>query len=481
MDKNIQSKYVKNILLGDNAYSSVVMRIASLLENARGETIVGNDFMKKMYVALNESKTPIITIREFLPDGSELSKNDAKLKDVIDFIKKNTEGNVDFNFLINLVKEEHFVNMMKNGHIAPEITVEKIKEEFDKSSGEIVKKINEGIFDDMSSTLLSNIKKVLKPEEPVVKEPQQNLNESALFKDNFVKYNPIGFMVVGNKGDNMAIVEGKILQFTGDSLGNIVTKVVDPKDGEVDIRMEHYKLMKAIDSCIYNPETNEFTPKEAWDFLISLNPNGTVKITKEDGEEVDVKPDDVQKLFIESLNVYENDFSLVPNYNRAQYMEDADNFNTLVANAKDLIKFSNIEVVKNLYENNSIMYSDSLHKNTPFILSNGTEDNKVYDSYAKLVEDCNLKMNAKNLFESIVPEELSREAEVFNSKINRIQKLNENNNNISKEIENINNLKLAAEENSPYMVKLDSMLASLNAKMLKNIEELKQLKSVEIY
>jgi hypothetical protein len=488
MNHNIQNNYIKNILLGDKSYSSVVMKIVDLVENVRTDTIAGNELLKKMWTSLNESKTPIITLRQFMPDGAELSNTDAKLKDVIDFVKKNTEDNVDLNFLINLSKEEHFQNLMKNGHISPEITVETIREEFDKSSGEIEKKINEGIFDSLQSDLLGNIKKSLKPETPQIEEtdgmvPVAGLNESdqqsPMFRGHFAKYNPVGVMLSGNGGNNSAIVEGKILQFCGDGIGGITTKIVDPKS--ISIPENHFKLVKAIEQTPYNPETNEFTTSQKWDFPISLKHDGKVVTKKTDGTEIEIKPEDVQQLFIESLNEYDKNFSLIGTYDKKRYIEDADNFNILVQNSGSLVKFSNLEVVRNLNENTFVMYDSNIHNNSPKVLFNGLEDNKSYESYANLVEDCNRQLNDTNLFESIVFQELTNEREIFQNKINRIQKLNENNNAISREISNINSLRQVAEIGSPYMLKLNSMLESLNEKMDINISELQQLNNVDIY
>ena len=484
-NNEIQKNYVQNILLGEDSYFSVVGRIYELIKNAQAKTIQGTEFLSKMYDSLNESITPILTLKPFVTGGESLASDDITVKEVINFIKKSTKGNADLNFLINLCKEEHYSEMLRTGHPSPKSTVQEIEKEFRKTNNEIQDAIKNGIFDDLKSSLLGSIKKQLgynenqkttSDEKLEVANDDKSLNENnAIYNGNFVRYNPVGFMFFDKtKGSNLNLVENEVILIDEDDLG--VERVQVIQNNQVNVPEEHQKLIKAVQSCPYDPETNQFFCKEDWDFTIALNPDGTIEVKNKNGDIIEVDPKDVKQIFIESISLYEKDPLIVPQFVKERYMVDADNFIALMNNANSLIRFNNLEVVRNINESISSRNYVMIHKSsfeTPKIISNGHENNLLFEDYKSLCESCNRVFgdNTKNLFESIFKTKLDEE-ELFNhSKIQHLADLNEEQRQLNKKIDNVRNLKTAAEDNSPAMEQLNKQEFKLLEKLNESLEE----------
>ena len=136
--------------MANQDYKSVIEQIKQKFQEAQADTLQGSEMIDEIYQKLNESKTPMLEIREFITGAEKVAADDASLKDIIDFCKKKaTTG--DLNYIINLCKEEHFVNLKRAGHPSPEDTIKDIEKEFGQPAGIIEQGIKNGIFDKLNS------------------------------------------------------------------------------------------------------------------------------------------------------------------------------------------------------------------------------------------------------------------------------------------------------------------------------------------
>lgn len=499
MNNDIQKNYVNNILLGDNSYFSVVCKINEYIKTADAKTIQGTDFLSSMYNSLNESITPILTLRPFISGGEKLASDDITIKDVLDFIKSSIKDNADLNFLINLCKEEHFTNMLRTGHPNPKSTVQIIEKEFNKTHNQIKDSITNGIFDNLRSSLLGHIKKQLGHNEnqrtlddsdngiknDVSNEVKDLKENNAQYNDSFVRYNPIGFMFNDTEsGKNLNLVENEIIIIGDDELGVETVEVV-PNE-QVKIPQEYQILINAVQSLPYNPKTNQFTPRENWDFDMKLNTDGTVQVQNKEGETVQVATENVKPIFIESIKVYDVNPSMAPGFVRERYMRDADNFIAVMNNANSLIRFNNLEVVRNINESISSNNYVIIHKSsyeTPKIMATGYEKNLKFESYKTLCESCNnlFGTQGKSLFESIFTRQLDEEMFNKNAKIQRLSDLNEEQSLINEKIKNIRNLRDSIEINSPAYNQLNEQESQLLSKLNENLEESMKISADSLY
>lgn len=469
---NINENYVNNILLGKDSYPVIVKEIVDYIEKAQAETLTGNELLKEVYKKLNESITPMMEIKPFITGAEKIAPDDKTIKDVVEFCKTRA-GNGDLNFLINLCKEEHFCEMSRMKHPSPEKTVENIMEYFNKSVAEIEKAINDGIFDNLRSDLLKQVKRDLdinhKKPEP------DNLSESdVLLSGQYVKYNPIGIKLnVNNK--NVVLCENEVIEV--DTEDNYIALNQD----EFNIPVEHSKLLMALQSVKYNPETNEFKPEQKWDFNISLKSDGKVQIN----ESKFVDPKDLPGLFMESIDYYMTNQIIEPNMKSA-YIRDADNFITLAENHNHLILMDELNVVRNLnedvYDRNYVMYDNNQTRKRPVLLSIGNEKNKSFDLFENMCLECNehLGMNSK-LFEGLFFNQLKDERNMIQERSNKIMSLNEQQKEINNEISKVKKLMEMADVNSPAEDKLKSQFFTLDQKLNENIEYLKHLREAKYY
>ncbi len=451
---------MEKIILGENSYPVIVKNIVEKLQNAKGSTLQGDEFLKQMYKSLNESKTPIMDIKPFITGAEKLERDDKTLKEVLDFCKKSiTTG--DLNFLINLAKEEHFQKLIKSYHPAPETTIKDIKEKFNDPSSVIEQGIIAGIFDDLKSDLLNQIKVDLGV-------PQKlNENTDIRIKNSLISYNPIG-LKYDDKSNNRIVL---LLESDTLSYEKGTDKFSSIENVEVDL--EHKSLMEAINICPYNIETCEFSLNENWDFQMRLNSEGKVVI----GEKI-VKKEDVKAILFESINLYETYPTKVNNFNKANYLKAADKFIMLVENADLLIKFDNLVTIKNLNENSYVLLNkdDVFNVSTPEILSSSASKNtKLFESYGLMLQETNkiLKDEISDLFES----QMKNEKVLFDKRNDNIVSLNESIGEINTQITHVQELKNMAEKNSPALENLNEQENKLNGLLNQELNNLNYYKN----
>lgn len=449
-------------LLGKNNYSSIVREISEKIMKAEADTLVGQELLKDVYEKLNESITPLLTLKPFITGAEKIAGDDVKLSELVNFLKKKITGNADLNYLINMCKEEHFAEMTRMNHPSPKATIKEIEEEFDKPGSVIEEGIKSGLFDNLQSDLLNKIKTTLDI-------PKVTLNENqTLISGNLVKYSPIGIRFEDVENNRMILLaESEILSF--DRKSKIFTRL----DESITIPENHNKLLRALNSCEYLPETNTFTLNENWDFKLLLESDGTVKIN-----EKNIDSSQVKALLLESVRAYVGNPTLVEGFNKMNYLQDADNFIALMENHQSLIKLDTIEVIKNLNENTFVMYdkNEVFGNNTPRILSSSS---KKYNDLSESFHDLSTKAGIivgqplEKLFESQIFEEVTK----INERNTKIVDLSEEQNTINKMITNVIELKKIAEDNSPAMDKLNEQEAELNVKLGENLISLNEVKN----
>jgi len=449
----------KQMLLGPNSYPAIIGEIFEKIQNAQCQTLTGTEFLKDIYKNLNESITPALDLKEFVTKGEKVAGDDVTLKEIIDFTKKSME-NVDLNFIINLCKEEHFKEMKRMSHPSPEQTIKDIKSSFDEPASVIEQGIRNGLFDGLKSKLLNKVKVdlgVIKP-----------LNENnTTFNGSLIKYTPIGITFEDVQNNRkLLLLENDILSY------DRVSKKLSKLNESIAIPDNYNKLMIAINSCGYNPETEIFSLNENWDFNLILNKDGKTKIKRLDSETWNEIPNEkVRDLLYESVNLYISAPGKVNNFNKYNFLQDADNFLALMENHSKLIQFDNLQVIKNLNESNYVLLNLDLVQNqsTPEILAS-TNGSKSFKTYANMMESCKeiLNQDISNLFES----QLITESEVFAERNSKIVSLNEEQKEINLNILKVQKLKTIAEENSPAMVKLNEQENILNNLLNENIKNL---------
>lgn len=489
-----ENTYVDRTLLGEDSYSAVVYNIHQAIMNAKAETIEGSEFLSKMYDTLNESSTPVLSLKPFITKGEELAQNDNTVGKIMKIIKKSINGNADLNFIINLCKEEHFDNMNRAGLPSPESTIKSFEDAFNKNSSQTEKLIKEGIFDGLKSNLLGQIKKDLGYSENEATTSEKNnivdLDESSNFgytTGNIYKYSPVGFIVKSSDGRNYAFTEGRCIKLNENQ--QLVEDMEIVPVEEVDtITTAHSKLMRAIEDTTWNPETNEFSTSQIWDIDLRISPEGKILLSTEDGDR-EIALSDLQDLLIESLNLYERRPESNPEYTqelRQEYIKDADNFIALATNFDKLVKFDNITVVKKTDENGdthqstTIMFDNrDLHK--PEVLVNGLNENQKFNSFKELCESCDNTIGNQGLFRTLLDKNLNEESDLMDIKFKRLSKLNEDQDSINRDLQTISEMKTVAEQNSPVMDELNQREEKLQEILKKNIDEVTELKQSQLY
>lgn len=488
MSNQIKQNYVDNILLGEDSYSGVLYQINEVIKNAQAETIKGSQFLFEMYKSLNESVTPMLSLKPFITKGEELAPDDLTVGEVMEIVKKKLGHNADLNFIINLCKEEHFANTMRAG-IPPEQTIKSIEEYFNKKGSEVEKLIKEGIFDCLKSDLLGDIKKKLgynenegsdndDPEKDDKEIKTSKLNESK-FLPGFSGVNiyaPIGFIHKADNGQNYAYTEGTFVKLNESDIDNEAVSV----SAVPDLEQKHFKLMKAVDEIVYNPETNEFYPKEKWDMNIKLTADGEAIVTLPSGNTKKIDKKDIQKLFIESITAYSRNPQLLDGKFsepiKERYMQDADNFCTVAMNIKNLVKFDTMAAVNGL--NESVLYQ--INTKEPKLLKHNSELNVTYNSFKELCESfghTSINDSLTYVFDS----NLNEEAKFNTQKESRLTRLYEEQKKINKNLEEISHTKTVAEPNSPAMVKLMEMEDKYSQLLERNIQNIRELQEEKLY
>jgi len=457
------TKDEQSMLLGKNSYSTVVKEIIEKIQKAEADTLVGSELLKEVYSKLNESITPLLTLKPFITGAEKIAGDDVKLGDLLKFLKKSITGNADLNYLINLCKEEHFAEMTRLNHPSPQATIKDIEDEFNQPSSVIEEGIKSGIFDNLKSNLLNKIKNDLDVT------PDKKLNENALFSGNLVKYSPIGIRLEDLENNRMVILtESEVLSF--DRITKDFSKV---DESSINIPVNHSKLMNALNSCIYSPENKTFKLNENWDFSLLLKADGNVTINDKN-----IPKEKIKTLLLESVQAYVMDPLKVKNFNKINYLNAADNFIALMENFKQLVILDTLEVIKNLNENKYIIFDKKqIYENTPRIISSSeNKQTQMFESYGNMLQHINENVftdNISNLFES----QLISEKNIIAERNEKIISLNEEQKLLNENIGKVRNLKRIAEENSPAMDKLNEQEKILDDNLKTNIFNLNHFKN----
>lgn len=449
--------------LGNNSYPAILKNINESLMVAKCDTLVGEQLVSECYQKLNESKTPMLEIKEFVTKAEKIAGDDVKLKDIIDFCRKSFKGG-DFNFLINLCKEEHFAELSRTGHPSPEQTISAYEKLLNEPSSVVQQGIANGIFDSMKSELLKNVKQDITQEKP--------LNESsAEFKGSLVKYSPIGIKMEDMKNNRvLLLLESDVITFNHNT--HSYHSLNESEIKELHIPEEYRRMMTAINSLSFNPATDKFSLNESWDFNLEMDKNGSVMINNKP-----IKKEEVRQLLLESIQTYTVNPDKIGNkFVRLNYMRDADNFLMLLENQDSLIKMDTIQTIKNLNENKYVLFDkDSVHNlSEPRILSS-TVGEKLFESYDEMIKEVSVILNES--ISELFTAQLNHEQTLINERNNKIVSLNEAQKTLNQKIVEVKNLKSMAEENSPAMIKLNEQENKLDGLLNQNISELHHYKN----
>lgn len=468
-------------LNSNNSYPAVVKEIIEKIMSAKADTLTGSELLKEVYKNLSESKniTPLLTLKPFITGSEKIAGDDVSLKEIVDFIKRKVTTNADLSFLIGLVKEEHFQNLLRSGHPAPQTTIKDFEDEFGKPSSVIEQGIKNGIFDTMKSNLLNKIKTDLtKVDDKMPVTVKLNESETVYF-ENLAKYSPVGIKLDDVKNNRMIILtESCNLQYD--------YKTKDLKalsESEVEISPAHKNLMHSINSLGYNPKNNSFSLNENWDFNLELQPSGEIFIGKNESSMKLIPKEKVADLLLESIKAYELDGTKIQGFNKQIFLKDADNFIALMENHSNLIKLDNLEVIKNLNENSFVLFEKDLTTNDGtkqpkvlFVSSTSPlekpKQNQLFESYIQLNNSLSDFFGTKisGLFES----QINFENTLIQENQTKINKLVEEQKSLNENINKVNSLKSIADQNSPALIKLNEQSEVLNSKLEQNLKSLNE-------
>lgn len=441
--------------LGPGSYPAILDSINEKLMGAEASTLVGTELLREGYVKLNESATPVMTLREFTTKAEKVAPDDAKLKDIIDFCRKQVKTG-DFNFLLNMVKEEKWADARRSGHPDPKSTLKEFEEYFNSPSSVIEQGIKSGIFDAMKSNLLNQVKVDLTGIQPL----NENANEP-LMKGDLIRYSPVGVKLEVNNSIVM-LLENDVLSY--DVEAEKFTPLNEAQLAQLEIPSEYRRLMHAIQSCSYNPETKEFSLNENWDFDLKMKSDGNIFIGN-----TAVEKSDLPKLLLESVNIYQADPTKVQGFNRKNYLAAADDFILLCENCKKLIEFDTLETIRNLSESSYIVLNRDTKSFEPIVLGS-SQGHKLFESFMDLAgfSEQVLGSSITELFESQIKDEMEKIAE----KNSKIVSLNESIAELNTAIGNVNNLKGMANPGSPALARLNEQEAELSQKLNESLADL---------
>ena len=458
--------------LGPNSYPAIVSQIFTKLENAKVETLAGNELIQKAIKNLNESITPMLDLKEFTTNAEKIAGNDVKLADILSFITKNVKSG-DLNFLINIAKEEHFKEMSRTGFPSPEATIKNYKENFDEPSSIIEQGIKNGIIDKLKSNLLMEIKTSLEPDKNVIVNADDVtivMNENqVLYNNNLVMYTPIGISMEDIKNNRILLLtENDVLSYNRKDLD--FEKIDNVELMNLEIPEGHKKMMSAIQQLTFNPIEESFSLNESWDFDLKLTKDGSLLLSKGDNKN-NINKKDLPNFLLESINFYDSQVVKNKNFNRDAYLKDADNFVLLTENHDRLIKLDKLKTIRNLSENNNYVVIEPNSVKAPkLICGSGLTETKIFESYENLNNECNNILSTKltGLFENQLNIEKTFNKEKFET-IVELRESQKELNNVLQETESLINI---AQENSPAMEKLLEAKGELSKKLDENIVNL---------
>lgn len=468
IDYNNNMKGNENLILGENSYQGVIEAIRNKMASTRTcDTILGNDLLGKAYQKLNESTTPILDLKEFTTNAEQIAPDDTTLREIVDFCKKHVHTG-DYNFLINLCKEEHFQNLGRAYHPSPESTINAFKNMFDTTGSALENAIKNGIFDSLKSNLLKILKSELSPNEQQMGD--QPLNESMVNADkSLVKYSPVGIRYEDLKNNKVVhLMEHDVMSFNTEN--GECTRLGHDDIVQLDITPSYRRMMTALNGLQYNPLNESFTLNENWDFECKLH-DGECFINNKP-----IKKDELRQLLLESINTYEMFPAKVQNFNKTRYMMDADNMIMLLENFDKIVKYDNLEVIKSLNERDATYVildkAQTVSGSTPRVIASSNHDivNKLFESYEHMTSACKevLGSDITPMFES----QIKTEHEVYRQKNERIITLRQEIVELNENIEKLDKIMSIADEGSPSSLEAGRRKLKLNECLNDRINQL---------
>ena len=460
--------------LGEQSYPAILTSITEKIRDTKASTITGNELLGKIFKNLNESVAPILQLKEFTTNAEQLAPHDAKLLDVLNFVKKQVKTG-DLNFLINVCKEEHMQNLTRTGFPSPESTIAEIKKDFNEPSSVIESAIKNGIFDALNSNLLMQIKSDLVEDKSknlinTAVDKFVDLNESAIFGTTAI-YSPVAVKLEDQKNGRIVFLTESCVLTINDETRDLCQES-DP--GNVEIPLAHKRLMSAITNLSYDPGKNEFGLSEKWDFNLQITDAGPVTIAKEGVDRIiAVNRDDVPALLLESIQKYEK---FNPNFKKYAFTQDADNFILLMENHNKLIRLDECKTIKNLDTQEYVMVDLKESKN-PRLIASSKSTIPLFESYTDMV------FNEKNGINSIIgasveklfESQITFEQQATQNRFTKITELREAQKEINLLISQNKKLQDVAEENSPAIDMLFEQSKKLNLTLEDNISKLNDL------
>jgi len=401
--------------LGEKSYPAIVGNIVDKIKQTQPKSIRGKELVNKLYESLQTSIIPMHEIKAFTTNAEEVSKEDLTLAELLKFIKKEESGG-DFNYLINLAKEEHFANMKRDGIPTPEKTIEEIKHLFDEPSNAVIEAIRNNMFDKkLNSKIYNDLRNQfnLAPETGFKKSTNKirKLNESILLNDEgLVKYNPIAIKYM-QPDKNYYITAHNVITKDGDKWQSV----------NIEIPEDFKALQRALQSIPYSYDKKQFQISDNWDIPLAINADG--KVVTNNGTEVD--KNDLQSLFIESIP-----FADLSKVSVDDLKSEADRFTMIANNIRKFLIVDDIDVYEN-DNNNFVMVDRNIIK--PEVIAINNDGSKVYDTFSEMVIELNENFNynfantfnQQLLFEANLLKEREERKVKIQSKLEDLKKLNE--------------------------------------------------------
>lgn len=457
MSKNNQPQ------LGENSYGGVLMAIRQKIEGIKTcDTITGNDLLQQAYQTLNESKTPILDLKTFTTNAEKVSSNDATLMDVVKFCRSKAKTG-DLNFLINMCKEEHFKEMSRTYHPKPEETIKAFESMFDEPTTVIEQGLKNGLFDSMKSNLLGILKKEVADGTP------EKLNEAET-KGNLIKYSPVGIRFESNN-KVVHLMENCVIKIDED---DNVSSLNENEIAELGLTAPALRMMSAIQGLNYDSLNETFSFVHNWDFDCQLK-DGVCTVN---GQQI--QKDELKNLLLESINCYQQFPAKVKNnFNRTSYLHDADNMIMLLENFSQVMKYDNLEVVKNLNENSYCIFDkiDTMNGNTPKIVASSDQslNNMLFETYQEMTEKTNVSLSES--INDLFSVQIANENKIFADRNENIVRLNEDIRLNNRLIEDAITLRDMSDKDSPAYFEMETRLNKLKTNLNENLNNLNYYKN----
>ena len=454
-----------NSYLGDNSYTAITKKIFESVRDCKPTTMRGQEMVSKLYESLGSSVSPMHEIKEFQTNAEAVSKEDVTLGEMLKFITKEQTGG-DFNYLINLCKEEHYAKMKRNGISAPEKTLSDIAHLFDEPSNVVIEAIKNSLFD---GKLDSNIYEELKNEYSIAPNTGfsksankvRKLNESVLLNNNgLIKYNPIAIKFITPE-KNYYITPDTLL--SRDDIGGWQKE-------NLDLPPAYKALSIALRELPYSYDANEFRLSPEWDFDMCIDNGGLCQISKDGGDKTVVEKSDLQELFTSSIGFANVDA------NKQALIAEADRFILLANNYNKLMRIDEIAVLRN--ENDFALLNENMDFPMVIDSKNGP---KKYQSFQGMMSNLNESF-ADNLDTlDVFRDRLLFENNLITEKNIELGRLDENNKNLQTLFEATNKVLKRAEVGSLVHNKANSEIKAINESIDANILKHKELETKPLY